>query len=273
MKLKHYYKKYASQLREANRDIEDVTCKTLVSKIMNCLGTNYPVRKVPSSDMSTLDIAKLLSGQKPPVSYLPYIMQNLRVAPNDYLKFYFLDTLTNQLYIDALINMVCHCYKRGIQFIFDFSSYNFTDQGPSPSLYVEYQVFNGTEYVISSIVYHCPFNGDMEMEDFRSILLDTLYILNPEKCLQYLTLKLAAGVTTIPYSQGKEITIIPCNGGDYSPLVPYRGIACNYREGQVMENFGLSNPPVFTLIDGTKAVFQHDQKFQMDVSQIIGMLG
>lgn len=273
MKLKHYFKRFDSQVREGREELEDVICKTLTSKIMNCLGTNYPAKKLPKPSMKSYEISKLLLGQVPPVTYLPYILQNLGARPNDYMKFYYLDSLTNQLYIDALINMVCNCYIRGVQFIFDFSLANFTQLTTSPAIYVEYQIYDNSEYAITSIIYHCPFNGEMELEDFQSILLDSLYILNPEKCFQYLTMKLAAGITTIPYSQGKEISIIPCNGGHYSPLAPYRGIACNYRDNQELEGFVSSSPVIFKMVDSNKAAFKHNPDCIMDVSQLLSLLG
>lgn len=272
MKLKHYYKRYASQVTTSAQDIQDLTMKALVSKIANCLGVNYPPRKPLGAGMTMLDLTKSLMDQPEPIKYIPYIMQNLSAASNDYLKFFFLDSLTNQKYIDLLINMVCTCYKKGIQFVFSFNNANFTSGGPQPTLYVEYQTYNATEFRISSIVYHCPFNGDMETEDFHSILLDSLYILNPEKCFDYLTQKLAAGVSSIGYSQGKEIGLVAVYGGAVSPTLPYKGMAVNYREGKVMENFGIFTQTVFKLTDNTKANYTSGSATNADVSQLLGLL-
>lgn len=267
MKLKHYFKRYESQIREGQEELNDLMCKTIVSKIMNCYGENYPAKMLPKASMTIQNVAKVTANSGNTASYIADIFQNLKLGEGNYLKYYFLDALTNQLYVDALINIVCQYYKRDIQFIFDFEMSNFTEKSEDPTIYVEYRK-RDNEYIISSIVYFCPFNGEMEMEDFMSILLDTMYLLDPAKCLKYLTLKLANGVRCIPYSATHELTLVPCLAENYSET--YRGLACNYRFDGNAESFIGYNQPILTMQSAAKAtVHSINGDCVADVSQLM----
>ena len=233
MKLKHYFQRYQSQIRGVEDELEELTCKTIINKLMNNLGYTYPNTKLPTAKMSLRDIQLMYASSSSVVKPIPYLLQNLTAGPDEYLKYYVLDTLTNQLYTDLLINMVTYMYSRGINFIYDFSLSNFSDGSGNPKIYVEYAK-TAKGYAITSIVYYNPFNGEEELEDFESILLDSLYLLNTEQCLYYLTSKIASGVAVIPYSDNKDIEIYPSYIGSLDNLQK-NSLAINYRYNQALE--------------------------------------
>lgn len=208
MKLKHYFHQLQSQIRDSEAELEDLMCKQLINKIMTCYGEECSATTLPTVNTPVSDFYDMFLGCNGHTILLPYLLQNLCVGEDDYIKYYFLDSLTNQGYTDLLINNVCQLYDKGVSFIFDFSLKDFLTKVDEPSITVEY-VIRDKEIFLTAIVYSHPFNGDMEMSDFMSILIDSLYLLNPEKVMQYLTLKLANNVSVIGYSASKAIHLYP----------------------------------------------------------------
>lgn len=207
MKLKHYFNRLQAQIREVDSELEELSYKSIVNKILTALSVQHPEFPLPNYLSDMKKITETYKGNST-LRKLPYIMQNMGILQPDYIKYYFLDLLTNQNYIDLLINHIVYMYNHNINFIYNFSLDNFTSCPGNPELYIEFMQVN-QGYTITSITYSNPFNGEMELEDFLSILTDSIYLLNPEQCLYYLIQKLLSGVSVIPYSRGKEITLMP----------------------------------------------------------------
>ena len=280
MKLKHYFHRVRSQQSATDGDLMEVTCMSILSKITDALSIPTLDTKMINAQMSLQEVTAILSTTKDKsAKMIPYILQNLGIRDNNptaYLAYYYLDILTNQMYTDSLINMVCTCYKKGVNFIVDFGMDDFSYKLDSPRIYVEYKSVSGGGHVISTIIYHHPFNGEMDMTDFHSLLLDYMFILNPEKCFMYLTSKFCSNVNTISCGPNSEILLQPLYGGIYSSISENVGVASQYRYDGVVEDVVVNRgriDPVFTVKEGSLAesnVFGDGYRF--DVSQLLSKL-
>lgn len=206
MKLKHYYNMYYNKLREEEPVLAEATFISIFNKL--CKLNNIPIKEQLAVNSTTPlnDIQGLLG-----LDYKPVVASlfSLGLEDLDYFRYYMLDKLTNGTFIDILLTTVFRHYKQGQFFLFNFNRYSFISPSSPPELIVEYRVGALTEIEVPLIVYNNPFNGDMELEDFLSMAMtDPIYILNPEKNSLYLLEKIRNGVTCIPYSQNKVISLI-----------------------------------------------------------------
>lgn len=249
MKLKHYYSIYMANISDQQDVLLAVAFDSIISKVLRLCGKRLENIQVQLNHQTPIfSLQGILPAE---YSDVIRILHCLNLKDGDYFKYYVLDKLTNGLYIDLLLSCIYGCVKSNLDFVFDFNITNFTETKPQPTVTVEYKYGYDSDIVVSSIVYSNPFNGEMEMEDFLSMVVaDPFYLLNSDLNAKYLLEKILCGVSCIPYSQSKYMNIVPLPQPDKSNTQVYR-----FWDTFDVTYGNMLGKPIMKLVDNTSATY------------------